>query len=501
MTQQSGQSGQDESPHLPQARQAHEGVVLPADGGEPLLPGTFGDQTAPGGPAGPAGASPWGQPWGPESQQAQAAQPMPTYEWGQPAAQPPVAPPQQPAGALPPHQQAPPHALPQQYAQAGPMPPAAPQGGYDGDATQYIAPQGAGDATQYIPPQTAASPLPPEAPAESTQFLGRAVQQQPMQQMPPQQPMPGAMPGADSEATQYIPPVPGEPQAAPYGIRPGTPGDRQPPAEFDALFRTEPEGPAASTQQMPRFDPHAQQAARAPQAPQGGGYVPPVEPQGYAPAPASRGKSRTGSKVPLIAAVGVGILVLGIGAGALLSGGDDDKKADATTTVSDSSSAPAESGAPAADPAKEQAVALDKLLAESNNSRSAVVRSVGNTEGCKELPAAAKDLRAAAQQRNDLVTKLGALSVDKLPQNAQLTDALTKAWKASASADSHYAAWADQVAGNKKLCHKGRARSTPQRGAGDAASSTASTQKAAASKLWNAIASKYGLTPRSPIQL
>ncbi|MEU6848084.1 hypothetical protein ABZ930_40140 [Streptomyces sp. NPDC046716] len=500
MTQQSGQSGQDESPHLPQARQAHEGVVLPADGGEPLLPGTFGDQAAPSGPAGPAGASPWGQPWGPESHQAQAAQPMPTYEWGQPAAQQPVAPPQQPAGALPPQQQAPAQALPQQYAQAGPMPPVTPQGGYDGDATQYIAPQGAADATQYIPPQTGASPLPPEAPAESTQFLGRAMQQPAQQQMPPQQPMPGAMPGGDGDATQYIPPVPGQPGAAPYGIRPGAPGDRQPPAEFDALFRTEPEGQAASTQQMPRFDPHAQQTPQAQQAPQAG-YVPPVEPQGYAPPPASRGKSRTGSKGPLIAAVGVGILVLGIGAGALLSGGDDDKKADTTTTVSDSSSAPAESGAPAADPAKEQAVALDKLLAESNNSRSAVVRSVANTGACKELPTAAKDLRAAAQQRNDLVTKLGALSVDKLPQNAQLTSALTQAWKASASADSHYAAWADQVAGNKKLCHKGRARATPQRHAGDESSQTASTQKNAAAKLWNAIASKYGLTQRSAIQL
>ncbi|MFJ4711462.1 hypothetical protein [Streptomyces sp. NPDC088785] len=465
MTQQSGQSGQDESPHLPQARQAREGVVLPADGGEPLLPGTFGDQSV---PAGPAGAGPWGQPWGPESQQAQAAQPMPTYEWGQPAAQQPLPPPQQA------------QALPQQYPPAGPMPPATPQGGYDSDATQYIPPQ-------------AASPLPPETPAESTQFLGRAVQH-PMQQ-PVRHPMPGAMPGADADATQYIPPVPGPPQAAAYGVRPGAPGDRQPPAEFDALFRTEPESAAGSTQQMPRFDPHARQAPPAT-------HVPKVEPQGYAPPPASRGKSRTGSKVPLIAAIGVGILVLGIGAGALLSGGgDDDKKADSTATVSDSSSAPAESAAPAADPVKEQAVALDKLLAESNNSRSAVVRSVGNIGACRELPAAAKDLRAAAQQRSDLVTKLGALSVDKLPNHAQLTGALTNAWKASASADSHYAAWADQVAGNGKLCHKGHAKPTPQRRAGDAASGTASTQKAAAAKLWNGIASKYGLTQRSAVQL
>ncbi|MYW68031.1 hypothetical protein GTY65_28740 [Streptomyces sp. SID8379] len=489
---------------MPQARQPREGVVLPADGSEPLLPGTFGDRTGPaapagpGGPAGPAGASPWGQPWGPESQQAQAAQPMPTYEWGQAAAQQPVAPPQEAAGALPP--QAPSHALPQQHAPAGPMPPAS---AYDSDATQYIPPQAAGA-------------LPPEMPAESTQFLGRAVQQQGMQQhgmppqgmqqhgMPPQQPMPGAMPGAmpagpDSQATQYIPPVPAQPQGAPYDIRPGAPGDRQPPAEFDALFRTEPnDGGAGATQQMPRFDPHAQ--APHAQAP----YTPPAQQQTYAqqepeyePA-APRRKSRTG----IIAAVGVGVLVVGVGVGALLSGGgDDDSKSDSTTTVSDSSSAPSGSPSPAVDPAKQQAVALDKLLAESNNSRSAVVRSVANIGSCKELPTAAKDLRSAATQRNDLVTQLSALSVDKLPNHAQLTAALTAAWKASASADSHYAAWADQVAGNKKLCHKGRAKATPQRRAGDTSSQTASQQKAQASKLWNGIASQYGLTQRSAVQL
>ncbi|MEV3857436.1 hypothetical protein AB0J38_24285 [Streptomyces sp. NPDC050095] len=464
--------------------------MLPADGGEPLLPGTFGDQ------AGPTGAAPWGQPWGPESQQAQAAGPMPTYEWGQSAA------PQQAAAPLPPQQQA--QALPPQQQAAAPLPPAAPggyQAGFDGDATQYIAPLG----------QQPAAPLPPEAPAaDATQYLGRVQQQ----------PMPGALPDAvqgmpDNQATQYIPPVPAQPQAAPYGVRPGAPEDRQPPAEFDALFRTEPEGAAgssAATQQMPRFDPHAQQiphqqpasygqhAQHSQQAPPQQPLLP-QRPAYDEPEPSRRG-GRSGSKVPLIAAIGVGILIVGIGAGALLSsGGDDDKKADQTKTVSDSSPA-ASSGpsTPAADPAKDQAVALDKLLAESGNSRHAVVTAVANIGGCKVLAQSSKDLRDAATQRNDLVTKLNALTVDKLPDHAALTSALTQAWKASASADSHYASWGDQVAG-KKGCNKGRAKVTPQRHAGDRSSVTASKQKAQASKLWNAIASKYGLTQRSSVQL
>ncbi|MEU6391818.1 hypothetical protein [Streptomyces sp. NPDC046939] len=512
------QRGQGEDPHLPAARQAHEGVVLPADGGAPLLPGTFGDQ------AGPAGASPWGQPWGPESQQAQAAGPMPTYEWGQPAAQQP-------------HHQPQPQPQPQPQAQAQPLPPAVP-GGYDASqggayGAAYAGPAGSdSDATQYIAPipaqpqqpyqqhpgqQPAAAPLPPEAPAaDATQFLGRPVRQ----------PMPGALPdavpgGPDSEATQYIPPVPAQPsppahqaqqyqqhqppQGAVHDLRPGEPGERQPPAEFDALFRTEPETEAGSTQQMPRFDPHAQQTPPPPQYGRPQQPHQPPQPYGqqraYEPEPPRR-KSRTGSKLPVIAAVGVGLLVVGIGAGALLSGGgDDDKKADSTETVSNSSpAASAGSSAPAADPAKEQAVALDKLLADSGNSRESVVGAVADIGACKKLGAASQALRDAATQRNNLVTRLNSLAVDKLPANAELKQALTEAWKASASADTHYAAWGDQAAG-KKGCHKGHAKVTGERHAGDSASSTASAQKAKAAKLWNDIASKYGLTQRTAVQL
>ncbi|QNS08746.1 hypothetical protein IAG42_15360 [Streptomyces xanthii] len=533
--------------------------MLPADGSEPLMPGTYGDPTPPAAPAGPAGAAPWGQPWGPQSQQAQDAGPMPSYEWGRPEAQqhggggmppaqqaqapqaqapqaqaqqPPHVPqqpqsphmpqqaygaqqsqqPQQAYGAQPPqmpqqpqaHQQAQqipqqpqahqqpqplpqqsqaPQLPPQQMPGAGPLPPAAPAGAaYDGDATQYIAPV----AAQQPP----AAPLPPEQPAaDATQFLGRAVNRQPM---------PGALPDAvpggpsDSEATQYIPPVPGGPQEPAYGIRPGAPGDRQPPAEFDALFRTEPEGPAASTQQMPRFDPHAQQGP--PQQP----GVPQYQ-DAYEPEP-SRRKARTGSKLPMVAAVGVGLLVVGIGAGALLGGGGtDDDKTDQTKTVSDASSASTEPS-PSVDPAKEQAVALDKLLADSNNSRDSVVRAVANIGACKALPQSSKDLRDAATQRNGLVTRLNGLAIDKLPKNAELKAALTSAWKASASADSHYAAWGDQVAG-KKGCQKGHARPTPQRRAGDRASGTASTQKNQAAKIWNEIADQYQLTRRTAVQL
>ncbi|MER5909648.1 hypothetical protein ABT124_03875 [Streptomyces sp. NPDC001982] len=588
-----------------QGEPAREGIVLPSDGGEPLLPGmTGGPAPQPVAPAAqppaaaPTGGQAWGRPWGPgpEQQTSQSDQgwpPAPGDQWGAPEQH--VAwNAQSTPGALPPEgaqasydDRAPhngsygtpadavqspygqgahagqqpygqgahagqqsyghdadaghstyghgTHAAPggadahqQPYAQGGqshaaPLPPAtegyaAPATGvYTSDAGAALPPAAHGaalppggplppavdnattylpsvaadeGATQYIPPVAAAhvdegatqyiapvgpGALPPEVSGEETRFLGQMPQ--------------AAVPNSDAEATQYMAPVPGA-----YG------GERQPPAEFDNLFRetSAAESPAASTQQMPRFE--------QPQSPYQGGPQPSYAPPG--PGGGRRGaqggdgggRGRTGSRMPVIAAVGVGIVVLGIGAGALLSGGGGDGKKDNSKNVAASAPATDQSGSPAADAAKQQAVALDKLLADSGSSRATVIKSVADVKSCKNLPGAAADLRAAAKQRNGLVTRLSQLSVDKLPNNAALTAALTKAWQASASADSHYAAWADQAAG-RRGCRKGQARGTGQTLAGDKASYTASSEKAKAAGMWNAIAKTYGLTQRQPTQL
>jgi hypothetical protein len=209
----------------------------------------------------------------------------------------------------------------------------------------------------------------------------------------------------------------------------------------------------------------------------------------------------------VLAAVGVGIAVVGVGAGVMMAGGDGGDKdtgqnvsatAPATTAPSEPSApAPAE---PSVDPVRQQAVELDKLLAHSGNSRTTVINAVADVKSCDNLAQAAKDLREAAKQRTGLVTSLSGLSVDKLPRHTELTTALTKAWQASASADNHYAAWADQTA-KKGGCKKGKARSTGQSQAGNRASGTASKQKAEAAALWNTIARQYGLTEREPTQL
>jgi hypothetical protein len=215
-----------------------------------------------------------------------------------------------------------------------------------------------------------------------------------------------------------------------------------------------------------------------------------------------RGGGRSGSRVPLIAAVGIGIVVLGVGAGAMLGGGGggDGDSADKHTNVSATAPATDSSASPSADPARAQAVELDKLLADSGSSRTSVINAVAGVRKCDNLDKAAADLRDAARQRNGLVTRLGQISVDKLPGNAELSSALTSAWKASASADQHYAAWATQVKG-KKGCKKGHARSTAETQQGNRQSGIASAQKVKAARLWNTIAKKYGLTQRQPTQL
>lgn len=296
------------------------------------------------------------------------------------------------------------------------------------------------------------------------------------------------------------------PGGAPYGIRPGAPGDRQPPAEFDSLFRSD--EPAGATQQMPRVAGHQQ-------PPHQGGHQ--QQPQGAQPyrsglqdgngghgaqEPDRGGDAprRRSAAVPLIAAVVIGCAVIGLGAGALMSGGDDSPSDDKKTVAAQTPTA----GSPseeAADPAKPQAEELDKLLADSNNSRSAVISAVEKIKSCSALDQAATDLRGAAEQRRGLVTRLEGLSVDQLPAHAELKTSLTDAWQASAEADDHYAAWAVQAKDGKKVCKGGKARSTDETAKANASSGEATTAKRKASGLWNSIAQKYGLTERAPTQL
>jgi hypothetical protein len=277
--------------------------------------------------------------------------------------------------------------------------------------------------------------------------------------------------------------------------------------------------PPPYQQQPPSQQPPSpyQQPGYQPQQHPQGGQLPPQDPGGHqsglqglqgraeqdgqVPQQSGGAPRRRSAHVPLIAAVVVGCAVVGLGAGWLMSGGDD-APADDKQPVAAQSSPVAEPTAKAApDPAKPQAEALDKLLADSNNSREAVISAVEKIKSCKDLDQANTDLKGAAQQRRDLVTRLEGLTVDKLPQHAKLTASLNRAWKASAAADEHYATWARQAKKQKHVCKGGQARSTNETARGNEQSGVATRAKREAAKLWNAIAVKHGLTEHTYTEL
>ncbi|WP_046778748.1 hypothetical protein [Streptomyces yangpuensis] len=364
-------------------------------------------------------------------------------------------------------------------------------------------------ATQYIPPVPAA----PAAPAHdeaATQFI------------PPVPAHPG--PGQDEAATQYIAPVPAghgpaapaHAEAATQYIPPVPAGPTAPAASavegFDGLFRGD--DSAGHTQHLPPVQEPVLRGRppQRPYPPRGQGPVlpqphqqhphqqhPQHPHQQYAPPPPAEPSRKVSPAI--IGAVVIGLAMVGLGVGTLLPDGkprnNDPGAVPVAPTASGGSAAPAE--APV-DPARPQAVQLDKLLADSNDSRAAVIKAVEDIKSCANLDQAASDLRDAARQREELVTRLQELKLDKLPDHARLSAALTKAWQASADADNSYAAWADDVDDDDK-CKDGKAKANKNAAEGNKSSGEATKAKESAATMWNTIAAKYGLTKRDKSQL
>ncbi|MEU8434993.1 hypothetical protein AB0F18_19120, partial [Streptomyces sp. NPDC029216] len=207
---------------------------------------------------------------------------------------------------------------------------------------------------------------------------------------------------------------------------------------------------------------------------------------------------------PAVIAAGVfGLAVAGLGVGALLSDGKAQNNDPVAVAPASGGSAAADApgGSAPVDPARPQAAQLDKLLADANDSRTAVIKAVDDIKDCKNLGQAAQDLREAARQRDELVTRLGDLKIDLLPNHTRLAATLTKAWNSSADADNSYADWADDAGHDKGGCKDGKAKPTDDAAAGNKSSAEATKAKESAATMWNTIAAKYGLTQRDKTQL
>lgn len=138
-----------------------------------------------------------------------------------------------------------------------------------------------------------------------------------------------------------------------------------------------------------------------------------------------------------------------------------------------------------------QAMPIDNLLNRSRGERTGIQEAVANIRGCRNMAAAAATLRSAADQRNALLGQLTGLNMDKLPQGAALSSALSQAWQASATFDQEYAAYADEAAARQCTGPRG-----PHYDAAVRADGQATAAKNQALALWNPIADQAGLKKR-----
>ncbi|MFC8718289.1 hypothetical protein [Kitasatospora sp. NPDC057198] len=352
-----------------------------------------------------------------------------------------------------------------------------PEPAADGQA----APAQAAGQPPYAQPQ---QPAPPQAPVPQQQSAPPLGQSGSPEYWGTPQQQAAAAPQADEGATQYLPPYPAGGPAVGGAAQPGFPQQPQPP-------------------QPPQAAPYAQQPTYG----GGTGYGAPQ--QGYAPAPAYDGHQPQGAdggrkrnpKV-LIGAGVAGVAVVAILIGVLASGGDDKKDkgtAKGGTTAGQSVAPTTNSGNAAVSPEmKAQAQAMSDLLGTASASRTSVVNAVGAVGKCQNLPDSQAALTAAAAQRQELLTKLGALKVDQLADGAKLVAQLQQAWQASATADSEYALWAGDLAAG---CDPAKSKDNDHLRNGDSASGTATTAKKQAAELWGVIATKTGLPNKSAGEL
>jgi hypothetical protein len=141
--------------------------------------------------------------------------------------------------------------------------------------------------------------------------------------------------------------------------------------------------------------------------------------------------------------------------------------------------------------ARQAAAGLSGLLAQSVTDRTAVIDAVADVRGCgPSLPKDARTFASAASSRQRLLSRLRSLPGRSLLPAMMLQD-LTSAWQASAQVDTDLAGWAaDNIT---RGCHH-NSRSDAQLQASYAPERQATAGKLAFARLWNPLASRYGLT-------
>jgi hypothetical protein len=205
-------------------------------------------------------------------------------------------------------------------------------------------------------------------------------------------------------------------------------------------------------------------------------------------------RSRRLAPIVIAGALAV-VVVIAIVASTRGSGGGTPASTGTTAGSTPSTSASASASA-SKQAEKRAATKLAALLPQSGKDRTAVVSAYGNVQGCKMLPQAVATFGTAAKNRQTLLSSLATLpGRSALP--AALLSALKQAWQASVQADTDYAKWANDAIAH---CKKGNPKD-PNLKASFGPDSQATNGKTAFVKLWNPIASKFGLNTYTVGQL
>lgn len=218
----------------------------------------------------------------------------------------------------------------------------------------------------------------------------------------------------------------------------------------------------------------------------------PVQPYAYpaqgAPAPANDRTELVGprrsSTTPMLAAVGVFVVLVVVASVVMFNGGSDKKTGTGTTVGGQASGTPANTAAAAkAEAVKAQADALYVLVLQSKAARSAATTAVDNVNVCKDVATGQTTFASAATTRTNQATQIGQLPVDLLPAGtAQLVADLKAAWATSATSETEYKNWA-----NDNLTCTGKPGSKDNLVKGNNDGVKAGGLKITAAKEWNTL--------------
>jgi hypothetical protein len=207
---------------------------------------------------------------------------------------------------------------------------------------------------------------------------------------------------------------------------------------------------------------------------------------GLRPVPSPRQSRRPSVPVLPVFACALLVVVAVIAVFALRGGGHD------TAAVADTPTATAAAAASSPTAQRQAAAALAGLLTQSVTDRASVIQAVTDVRSCgTSLHQDARTFTGAANSRQMLLSRLGRIRGRALLPAAMLQD-LTSAWQASAQADQDLARWARDEASRR--CTPRNSGSDANLQASYAPDAEATTGKKAFTRLWNPLASRYGLT-------